>query len=602
MDRSQSWRVTRQYAKTAAAWTADRGRWSAEKWRAESRRRTELRIETAPRLDAARWALAAARQKDPHSVEARRAEIEVARARRAMPSPLWLVAAKGVGIAAVAGVGLPNVPDQVIWLWSAISVATAAVGAVIWLLTRRPKSALTPTAEESALLGRLAPEHWAACAERRGLGGTVTGRPELTDAGITCAVRLDGTWTVSKLRGAEDHIRSLLGCRTSVRVEVKASGRGGWATLTVRTRSAADGIELTGWTPGAPWGIDTITGEPVMVPLGRRMLIAGTSGAGKSWSTRALLAEASEYDDHRLAIFDRKRVEVLNWRHRARGAVEPDEMLMLSDELVAEMDERLQLIPRGHDVIQITSERPRITVFVDEGGEAITVAASDRKTYGRIIENLRSIARMGRAAEIIVIWATQKPTMSGEGHGIDSQIAGQITYRASLALSSAGESQTVFGSDAHEKGWHAHELPMPGVALLRSSPKAKPHPIKTRAFSPADVIALPDRPVWHRAAAPVAAQPTEARPALRLVKEDDFLLAPPGPVPAVEIPAARTSESAVLEAVRKAPGPVRQKDIVTSTGLPKGTVSKVVRRLADTGRLVRRDDGTISVGGAEVTA
>ena len=162
----------------------------------------------------------------------------------------------------------------------------------------------------------------------------------------------------------------------------------------------------------------------------------------------------------------------------------------------------------------------------------------------------------------------------------------------------------MFGSDAHEKGWHAHELPMPGVALLRSSPKAKPHPIQTRAFSPADVIALPDRPVWNRAVgdAPLAERPTEGR-ALRLVKSGpDFVLAPPGPAPTAAIPAARTSESAVLDAVRKAPGSVRQKEIVDATGLPKGTVSKVVRRLADAGRLMRRDDGTISLGDAEVSA
>ncbi|WSA78442.1 hypothetical protein OG930_24275 [Streptomyces sp. NBC_01799] len=35
----------------------------------------------------------------------------------------------------------------------------------------------------------------------------------------------------------------------------------------------------------------------------------------------------------------------------------------------------------------------------------------------RIMENLRTLARMARAAEIILIWATQKPTMDGKSPG-----------------------------------------------------------------------------------------------------------------------------------------------------------------------------------------
>ncbi|MER5989362.1 FtsK/SpoIIIE domain-containing protein, partial [Streptomyces sp. NPDC001787] len=354
----------------------------------------------------------------------------------------------------------------------------------------------------------------------------------------------------SAFKAKHEEIRAMLGARTDLRMEIKAGSHGDRATITLRTRSAADGVELTGWTPGAPWGVDTVTGEPVMVPLGRRMLIAGTSGSGKSWSTRAILAEASEAADHRLVVIDPKRVEAINWEHRARTAITAEDVLDVTDELVAEMHERLGLIPRGQDVIAISPERPRITVFVDEGAEVITMARKKRAKgtaeepgdpdWSRIMENLGTLARMARAAEIILIWATQKPTMDAKG-GIDPQISAQITYRAALALSTSGESRVVFGEDATEKGWHAHELPMPGVAMLRSGPKAPPHPINTRAFSPADVIALPDRPVWHRSAvAPVRGHevPAEARPALRLVKDGDFLLAPPAQAaPAAEVPA-----------------------------------------------------------------
>lgn len=475
--------------------------------------------------------------------------------------------------------------------WKLIRWSLRITWRLLVVLARLPfrTAELRATKEERRILRRLAPAHWREHAEARGLAGTLTSRPKLTPAGITVAVRLDGTWTVGKLRHAEDAVRALLGCRTSLRIGVETGKRGGWAVLTLRTRSAADGMDLTGWKPGDPWGVNTVTGETVSVPLGRRMLIAGTSGSGKSWSTRALLAEASETEDHRLVVIDPKRVEAINWQHRARIAITADEVLDVTDELVAEMHERLALVPRGRDTVAISPQRPRITVFVDEGAEVIGM--SRHADYKRVMENLGTLARMARAAEIIIIWATQKPTMDARG-GIDPQISAQITYRAALALSTSGESRVVFGEDATEKGWHAHELPMPGVAMLRSGPKAKPHPIKTRAFSPADVIALPDRPVWRRA---TAAQTAGTSPAAS---------APPVPTapPVVLVKAPTGADARVLAAVQAAEKPLRQKDIVDASGLSKGAVSKSVARLVADGLVVRHDDGTLTGAGAEVAA
>ncbi|GEC10684.1 hypothetical protein SSP24_83390 [Streptomyces spinoverrucosus] len=468
-------------------------------------------------------------------------------------------------------------------LWP-VSVSAGLIGlnaAGLWLGRRQPSVRLDDgmTAEERRLASRLDPSFWVQNADARGLSGTVPTPAKLTPAGLVSHVRLDGRWTPKTFRAKSDEIRALLGARTDLRMEITSGSHGDRATITLRTRSAADGIDLSGWEPGAPWGVDTVTGEPVMVPLGRRMLIAGTSGSGKSWSTRALLAEGSEAEDHRLVVIDPKRVEALNWEHRSRTAITPDEVLDVSDELVAEMHERLQLVPRGQDVIQISPERPRITVFVDEGAEMI--AMSKVKGYGRIIENLRTIARMARAAEIILIWATQKPTMSGDSPGIDPQIAAQITYRAALAVSTSGESRVVFGDDAAEKGWAAQDLPMPGVALLRSGPKAKPHPINTRAFSPADVIALPDRPIWHRA----SSRPTGST--LHLVKEPTTPTDGTASAPA-------TNRDRVLQAVQDGARTLR--DITDRTGINKGTVSREIKALTAAGALRKSDDGMLLPG------
>lgn len=248
---------------------------------------------------------------------------------------------------------------------------------------------------------------------------------------------------------------------------------------------------LTGWYPGASWAVVADTGEEVKVPLGRRMLFAGTSGSGKSWSARPLMAEASEYSDHRFVLIDLKVTEARNWQHRARIAFDGDQVDQVTEQLIHEGERRLKMIPRGRDTVAINDERPRITVFVDEGGELIS------GTDEVIMERLRTVARKYRAAEIILVWCTQKPSLTGNGHGLDSQISAQLTHKLSLAVSTPSESRVVFGEDAGDKGWDAHELPMPGWALLRDiESQSAPARLRMRAMSPKDVIALPERPVW----------------------------------------------------------------------------------------------------------
>lgn len=608
---------------------AQRGHTSARSTAATAKsQRTAARAASKNPLAATRRAARTADKAARQNQKLARAALKAAR--RDYPSTLTRVAVQAHAVhvvpAAVASYLMSTPYDWAVWPVVTSAGLAALNGAALWL-GRRTVSAQVEdglSAEERRLVERLDPSYWVQHADERGLSGTVPTPVEVTPAGLVSHVRLDGRWTPKAFRAKGDEIRAMLGARTDLRIEVKAGSHGDRATLTLRTRSAADGIDLKGWYPGAPWGIDTVTGEPVAVPLGRRMLIAGTSGSGKSWSTRAILAEASHPEDHALVVIDPKRVEAINWQHRGRVAITPDEVLAVTDELVAEMHRRLALIPRGQDVVAISAALPRITVFVDEGAEVKSMAKDP--AYARILENLRTIARMARAAEIIPVWATQKPTMDKDG-GIDSQVSAQITYRAALALSTSGESRVVFGEDATEKGWHAHELPMPGVAMLRSGPKAKPHPIQTRAFSPADVIALPARPVWHRGAAPVGAPASVAGPVippmpteppapvwdsqawlndwtdlteeyegpepmrLRLVKDGA-----PAPVLAPrpdETAAPATNRDRVLLAVQE--GARTGREITDATSINKGTVSKLVKQLVDSGELLRDADGVITV-------
>ncbi|MBD3550580.1 cell division protein FtsK [Streptomyces sp. JV180] len=504
--------------------------------------------------------------------------------------------------AGLASWALSTPIDWAVWPAS-MSAGLVAANALVLKLGRRKVTASVPdevSAEERALMERLDPSHWVQHAPARKLEGTVTTPPAIRRDGIECEIRLDAEWTVKKLRAHAESVRALLGARTELPMLIAHASRGGWAVLRLRTRSAApDGI--IPWTPGGPLGIDMVTGDEVRVPLGLRMLIAGTSGAGKSTASRPLLFEASEGPLCALVIIDLKKVEGRLWDHRARVASKPVDVVELVDELVAELDERLDVLPKGQATLVPSVERPRITVVVDEGAEVMshcqrvevvtgyTDKGAEITAKRDALEGLDSIARMGRAACIDLWWMTQSPTY---GDGVPRQIAKQLSTRLGLAVESPTEARVVFGESAQEKGWKADELPMPGVAMLRDG-KRSPDPVKVVLMADPQVIALPAQPIWGRDTATAgvpAAQPAE-RPALRLVKKEAAVAEPtPAPEPI-------SNRDRVLAAV--AAGARTNRDVTDRTGLNKGTVSKLVKSLTESGDLVKHPDHGLTLGGAE---
>lgn len=82
--------------------------------------------------------------------------------------------------------------------------------------------------------------------------------------------------------------------------------------------------------------------------------------------------------------------------------------------------------------------------------------------------------------------------------------------------------------------------------------------------------------------------------------EHAVVLAPAVPAPRAPVRDGTRKETnldRVLSTVRALGRPVRQKDVADACGLAKGTVSKAVKRLIEGGRLVRLDDGLVTVQG-----
>lgn len=558
---AEVWRITR------LALVAVRG-FCAAKWRAEYERRAELRPERKHELAAARAAFREAKRADPaHKTRGyHRAKKELRRARRAVPDTLPRFAAKaGLCLGALGYVFVPRVPLAA-WVWTGAGLAATAViglAAVAGWVIRHPKPvpAIVPTEEEQRLLDRLAPAYWAANAEARGLKDTITGTPELTESGIVVSVRLDGKWTPDELAKAEGNIRALLGARTALRIEVKAGEWGGWGVIVLRTRLAADGMDMT-WNPTRIGiGIDTVTGKPVAIPLDYRLTIAGASGSGKSWSSRPLLAQAHLTGD---AVFiDGKGEEATVWAKVCRTACEPDEIIAAVDEVFREMTRRKREMKRRE--ISVWDGR-QLTIYVDEG--RVILAMKNKKMLAQLID----ISALGRSRGVVLWWATQYPTTSGNSAGIHPQIAANVDARFALRVKNLTHAQVALDDDAD---YGPHLIPaakeMRGHGYLGGH---GPHLIRTWTMDDDAVKALPAQ-IWHGQAA------ADDEPAER-----------PAAVLAVEDYAEPTDETAsiddrVLGAIARADEPLRQVEIVEATGARQGTVSKAIARLVTAGELVR---------------
>ncbi|WP_393916470.1 FtsK/SpoIIIE domain-containing protein [Halostreptopolyspora alba] len=488
--------------------------------------RTETHDAVEAALDAKRVAAAKRKRRAVTAEEKRAAEREVQRLEHRVASELEVDArtlaarasrlarrlALPAGIALVppwlavsAGVWPALLAWPAAWLWLALqgrartmategsqdtagnAAGTAAMAPTGLATSEGEDRWIGATDVETRILRRL--DAWGEQAGAYSLSEITPTAPTLDASGIRVVLTLAGEWTPSKLRSKQAVLRSMLQIPTEMRVEIAPGASGHEAVVRIRTRDREVDVS---WTPARHGiGIDADSGETVEMSPYQRLLVAGESGSGKSVALRPLLARVAA-DPHGAVVYlDAKRVEAALWRGKARLARTPEEIREVAAEVRAEMDDRLALMEaRQQASWDPTPKRPRMVVVIDEGTEVIAAASE-------ALASLRSIAMMGRAAEIHMWWCTQKPVMSGHGKGIDPQIAAQMGVQICLRVASAAEARTVLGEQATAQGWDAHELPAPGAALIRGIGRG-PHPVFTWHATDDDIKTLPEVPAWHR--------------------------------------------------------------------------------------------------------
>lgn len=159
-------------------------------------------------------------------------------------------------------------------------------------------------------------------------------------------------------------------------------------------------------------GVDE-DGLPVAVTLMYRNLLAGGEpGSGKSSALNIIVGHGALSPDCRLWLFDGKRVELGPWREVADVFVgsDPDVAIDKLRELQTEMDIRYAMIEAAkRRKIARNDGLDAILCVIDELAY-FTVTTGTKDQQEEVRNLVRDLVARGRAAGIIVVAATQRPS------------------------------------------------------------------------------------------------------------------------------------------------------------------------------------------------
>lgn len=206
------------------------------------------------------------------------------------------------------------------------------------------------------------------------------------------------------------------------------------------------------WRP-VHLGVDE-TGAAVHVTLAERnLLIGGEPGAGKSVALNLIVGHAALSLDCRLVLVDGKRVELGLWRACADAFVGPSivDGIRVLRRLQSTMDSRYDLLlDHGRRKIGPSDGLPVVLVVVDELAY-FSATTGDRKQQTEFITLTRDLVARGRAAGIIVIAATQRPSADI----VPTSLRDLFGYRWAFRCSTDSSSDVILGHGWANEGYSA---------------------------------------------------------------------------------------------------------------------------------------------------
>jgi hypothetical protein len=315
---------------------------------------------------------------------------------------------------------------------------------------------------------------------------------EIIPAGMRLRLQMPSGFSTEAIDEASETLASTMGAR-EVRV-LRDAANASIAHLSI-IRFDALSVPAPPWPgPGRslwepiPLGIDE-DGNPVRIGLPERnLLLGGEPGAGKSAALSLLIAAAALDPAVHLTLLDGKQVELAPWSDSAEHFVGPDMEGAISvlKDLCAEMDRRyVTLLASGRRKIEAGGEFGLHVVAIDELAFYMRGGKRDERT--ELTETLRDLISRGRAAGIIVIAATQKPS----NEIIPTFVRDLFSFRMALRCTTPEASDTVLGQGWASQGYSASTLEPTarGVGFLLAE-GAVPIKIRTHYLGDEDIAVL----------------------------------------------------------------------------------------------------------------
>lgn len=205
------------------------------------------------------------------------------------------------------------------------------------------------------------------------------------------------------------------------------------------------------------------------------ILIAGTTGSGKSTMLNTLLytLATSQIYEVVYGIIDLKRVSLLKWKndpHLERYATTPEEALELLNDAEFTMQNRYEQIEREN---KDRFEGTALYLIIDEAAELFDTVKGAK-------EIVKSIARLGRAANVHIVLCSQSPNRKT----LDANVTLNFTARLALRCQAAIESRQIIGCKGAEK------LPRYGTGLYLCPDNVEPEEVKINLTSDEEIDIL----------------------------------------------------------------------------------------------------------------
>lgn len=176
----------------------------------------------------------------------------------------------------------------------------------------------------------------------------------------------------------------------------------------------------------------TVDGKKMWMDLAQNphMIVAGTTGSGKTSLLHNLIANLKNYNDCVLCLVDPKKIEFSPYDGRLRNTkvfYTYDETLGIMDTLLAVMEKRYTMMRDGC----VPEQFPYIVMIVDEFADLIM---QDREDL--FFHKLCRLAQKSRAARICIVLGTQRPSVNIINGAIKANFPARIACRVASHVDS----------------------------------------------------------------------------------------------------------------------------------------------------------------------